>query len=154
MDVDARVDIYALGVTLCQFLTGELPFDGPTPMAVLLNVVNEHLVLPKEVFDPLPKEVRDAIIAMTAKDPKRRLPNIAATLAVLKSARDALRRAGMDSTAPLKGPPRSSSPEIKDPVSSMIAATRASRFSQPRPDSIARPRETRVNPLPPRKPGA
>jgi serine/threonine-protein kinase len=139
MDVDPRVDIYALGVTLCQFLTGRLPFDGPTPMAVLLNVVNEHLILPKEIFDPLPRELRDAVVAMTAKDPNRRVPNIPAVLAALKKARDALRATGLDSTAPLTGP-NASSPPIKDPVSGI-----ASRVAQSAPRN-----PSGVRPLPPR----
>jgi serine/threonine-protein kinase len=116
--VDMRVDIYALGVTLWQFLTGILPFEGETPMAVLLNVVNEPLPMPEETFGALPRELREAIVAMTAKDPRRRLPNIPAVLAVLKKARDALLHAGLDSTAPLNSsgtrPPVG---ETRDPVS-------------------------------------
>jgi eukaryotic-like serine/threonine-protein kinase len=105
MDVDERVDIYALGTTMWQFLTGRLPFDGPTPMAVLLNVVNELLPMPKEIFGSLPREVASAITAMTAKDPARRPRDAEAALAVLKKARDALRDAGKVSTAPLNVTP-------------------------------------------------
>jgi len=146
--VDMRVDIYALGVTLWQFLTGVLPFEGETPMAVLLNVVNEPLPMPEEYFGPLPKELREAIVAMTAKDPRRRLPNIPAVLAVLKKARDSLLHAGMDSTAPLDSsgtrPPVG---EVRDPVSAPtfaapIPTTGPKQAAQPRradPNSFSKP---------------
>ncbi|MCC6572524.1 MAG: serine/threonine protein kinase [Planctomycetes bacterium] len=121
-EIDERVDIYALGITLWQFLTGRLPFDGPTPMAVLLAAVNDPLPLPEDHFNKLPKEMREAIVAMTAKDPKRRLPNINAVLSVLKKARDALRAHGLDSTAPLK----EGGPQVADTAggTSQIAAVR------------------------------
>jgi eukaryotic-like serine/threonine-protein kinase len=117
LDADARVDVYALGITLWQFLTGMLPFDGPTPMAVLMNVVNEPLPMPPEVFGALPRELREAVTSMVAKDAARRLPGAEAVLSVLKRARDALRAAGLDSTAPLAGPARPSSPRVPDPIS-------------------------------------
>jgi eukaryotic-like serine/threonine-protein kinase len=155
MEADERVDIYALGTTLWQFLTGQLPYDGATPMAVLLNVVNESLPMPREVFDPLPREVREAIVAMTAKDPRRRLPNIQAVLSVLKKARDALRKAGLDSTAPIKGAPRSSSPQVPAPPSAATSGV-ASRPNAPRQNSAGFTRPLGVSPpnpkRPPRKP--
>ncbi|MEE9311125.1 MAG: serine/threonine-protein kinase, partial [Planctomycetota bacterium] len=131
LDADARVDVYALGVTLWQFLTGLLPFDGQTPMAVLLNVSQKSLPMPNEVFSKYPRELREAIVAMTAKDPNRRLPNISAVLAVLKKARDSLRSAGLGSTAPVSGvhradPPQSSAqtPRVGKPASMKRAAQR------------------------------
>jgi len=125
MEIDERVDIYALGITLWQFLTGKLPYDGPTPMAVLLAAMNDPLPLPEDIFTKLPRELREAIVAMTAKDPRRRLPNIAAVLAVLKKARDALRTAGLDSTAPVgqaQGALRASEPAVA-PLSENFDAT-------------------------------
>lgn len=130
MDVDVRVDIYALGVTLWQFLTGKLPFDGETPMAVLLNVVNENLPITRDVFEPLPKELREAIVAMTQKDPRRRLPNIPSVVAVLKKARNALRAKGMDSTAPMRRPAPQARPQ-------------QSQANQRRPQQNTRPQQAR-----------
>ncbi len=141
MEVDARVDIYALGVTLWQFLTGRLPFEGQTPMAVLLNVVQEALPMPPEIFGKLPREMREAVVAMTAKDPRRRLPNIPAVLAVLKKARDALRAAGLDSTAPLHGPARASSPAVRSISTQGEGMQRPTRQRPPRndPGSFTKP---------------
>ncbi|MCC6464810.1 MAG: serine/threonine protein kinase [Planctomycetes bacterium] len=160
-EVDYRVDIYALGVTLWQFLTGQLPFDGPTPMAVLLNVVNDPLPFPDAIFNPLPREVKEAIVAMTVKDPRRRLPNISSVLSVLKKARDALRTAGLDSTAPVNAAAPAETARSQDPVKSAIAASRQAPQSQQmddpknftRPLGMQAPAQPQAKPAPKPTPG-
>lgn len=69
---DARADIYSLGVMLYQLVTGRLPYDADTPVAVILKHVNEQLPLPRTINPELPKGVENIIVKALAKDPAQR----------------------------------------------------------------------------------
>jgi serine/threonine protein kinase len=70
--VDARSDLYSLGVVGFYALTGRLPFDGPTPQAV----VTKHLAVPAppiaSVATAVPPRLAQAVDRCLAKDPIRR----------------------------------------------------------------------------------
>ena len=69
---DERSDIYSMGVILYQLITGRLPYDADTPLAVILKHVNEPLPETRE-FVPEIAEDLDAIIRKTlAKEPEDR----------------------------------------------------------------------------------
>jgi serine/threonine-protein kinase len=71
-NVDARSDIYALGVMLFQMLTGQMPYSGETPMAVILKHMNDAVPKPTSVDAELPPEVDDVIAKAMAKKPEDR----------------------------------------------------------------------------------
>ncbi|MEW6355345.1 MAG: protein kinase [Planctomycetota bacterium] len=70
--VDERSDIYSLGICFFEMLTGHVPFDAPTPAAVLHKHVYEEMPSPLKYVPDVPESVCSIIAKMTRKKPERR----------------------------------------------------------------------------------
>ncbi len=65
---DEKSDLYSLGVTIYEMVTGRVPFDGESPVAVALKHIQEKAERPIEVNPSIPKGVNDLIIKAMKKD--------------------------------------------------------------------------------------
>ncbi len=71
-DVDARADIYALGVVLHECLTGKPAFSGDTPTATAAMRLSHDLLPPRQLRADVPRGLDDVVSRSTQRDPAER----------------------------------------------------------------------------------
>ena len=74
-DVDFRADIYSLGATLYHMVTGKVPFEGPTPAAIMQKHLKEPLIPPDHLNPKLSTGLAEVTERMMAKDRDKRYAN-------------------------------------------------------------------------------
>jgi serine/threonine-protein kinase len=86
--VDARTDVYSLGIVLYECLTGELPFKGDGFVAVAMKHCSDPLPDPRAANPAVPDWLAAVAMRAAAKDPAARYPDAARMVAALEAGAD------------------------------------------------------------------
>lgn len=85
--IDARTDVYSLGVILYVLFTGRLPISAPTDEALLHAIVNET-PRPPSAHRVIARDIEDVIACAMQYDPRRRFQDVASLAAAISQCQD------------------------------------------------------------------
>ena len=83
---DERSDIYSFGITLFEMLTGDVPFDGDTTVAVAVHHIQDEIIPPSEKMNGIPSSVDKIVQKCTRKKTDQRYQTAGELIADLKRA--------------------------------------------------------------------
>ena len=81
---DEKSDIYSLGVTMFEMLTGRVPFNGETTVAIAIKHIQEEMPSPRDFVAEIPPAVESIVLKCCQKSPDRRYQNMQELVADLK----------------------------------------------------------------------
>lgn len=81
---DEKSDIYSLGITMFEMLTGRVPFNGETTVAIAIKHIQEEIPSPKEFVPEIPAYVESIVLKCCQKSPDRRYQSMPELIADLK----------------------------------------------------------------------
>ena len=82
--VDIKSDIYSVGITLYEMVTGHVPFNGETAVEVAVKHLQDEITPPSELVPDIPYSLEQIILKCTQKNSERRYENMNALIQDLK----------------------------------------------------------------------
>ncbi len=87
-DLDHRADVYSTGVILYEMLTGKLPFKGDSFTELIISILTENPIPPREIKTDISHEIESILLQVLAKDPDKRFQTTLDFLEALKALAD------------------------------------------------------------------
>lgn len=81
---DEKSDIYSLGITLFEMLTGRVPFNGETTVAIAIKHIQEPMPSPRDFVPEIPVSVEQIVLKCTQKSPDNRYQSMSELVEDLK----------------------------------------------------------------------